>query len=105
MSYNNVEAHGSGKDRGPVVQAIIFAVYLSSLVILAILSVPFPYFMVIAVLGLPATGILTFLRDEKRADRWERLQEKAAETASPVPTEAIHPVSATDSVGRPVIHL
>lgn len=99
--YNNVEDHGSVVSA--VGQAIIFAVYICALTILAILAVPAFYFLVVAVLGLPATGVLQYIKQENRAKRWveiekQKVQQQQEETA-------VRPESATDSAGRPVIHL
>lgn len=97
--YDNVEDSGSGQKKGAVSHAIIFAVYIVSLAILAILSVPFGYFFVIAGVGLPATGLFRLIQEELRARRWAKLQ------ANQPAEESIRPQSATDSAGNPVIHL
>jgi hypothetical protein len=99
--YNNVPKRRSIQLNGAAA-CIIFAVYVCSLTILAILTVPVFYFIVVAVLGLPATGIFQFLQEELRAKRWADIEKQQAQQ---VPAEPIRPESATDSAGRPVIHL
>lgn len=111
--YNNVEDHGSGQKTAAVGQAIIFAVYIVALTILAILAVPVFYFVGVAVLGLPATGILQHIKQENQAKRWVELEkakyqpqsqpQQTQQTADP--SQGIQVYSATDSAGNPVIHL
>lgn len=82
MKYSNVEA-GRSDRKGAAAQAITFAVYLVSLTILAILAVPAGYFIVVAVLGLPATGIVPvvagYLETRRHEKNWEREQKLLAE--------------------------
>lgn len=97
--YGNVEVSGSDLQKGAVAQAIIFAAYLFSLTILAILAVNVWFFTIIALVGLPATGIFDAVEKHVRQKRWEKefAAEKAAE---PIQVERI-----TNDDGLPIIKL
>src|SRR5215217_4567401 len=99
--YGNVEASGSDR-KGAVAQAITYAAYLTSLTILAILAVPAVYFIVVAVAGLPATGIIPviagYLETRRHEKNWEK--EQAA-----MPEEAMRVERITNDDGLPMIKL
>lgn len=97
--YGNVEASGSDLKKGAVSQAITFAAYLLSLTILAILAVPFVYFVVIAVVGLPATGLAPVIAAHLETKRHEKAYAEA-QTEQPIVMERI-----TNDDGLPVIKL
>ncbi len=105
--YDNVEVSGSSqRSNGTVAQAIIFAAYIVSLTILAILAVQPVYFFAVVVVGLPATGVIQFLQSELRARRWVKLEQKQNEIVQPIAQNVpIQAESATDSAGNPVIYL
>lgn len=98
--YDNVEVRGSDLKKGAVAQAIMFAAYLFSLTILAILAVNVWFFLIIAIAGLPASGLFEIIEGHTRQIRWEKeyTEQKAAEV--PIREERI-----TNDDGLPVIHL
>ncbi len=98
--YDNVEASGSDLKKGAVAQAIIFAAYLFSLTILAILAVNVWFFLIIAVAGLPASGIFHIIEGHARQIRWEKEYAAQQESAVPIREERI-----TNDDGLPVINL
>lgn len=98
--YDNVDTRGSDLKKGAVAQAIVFAAYLLSLTVLAILAVNVWFFLIIAVAGLPATGIFHIIEGHTRQIRWEK--EYAAEQADTVPIKAER---ITNDDGLPVINL
>lgn len=98
--YDNVDTRGSDLKKGAVAQAIVFAAYLLSLTVLAILAVNVWFFLIIAVAGLPATGIFHIIEGHNRQIRWEK--EYAAEQADMVPIQAER---ITNDDGLPVINL
>lgn len=100
MSYDNVEARGSDLKRGAAGQAIIFAAYLISLTILAILQVHIAYFVVIAVVGLPATGIIQAAEAHVRQKRWEKEFAEQQKLEEPIRVQR-----ATTPDGLPMIEL
>jgi hypothetical protein len=98
--YDNVEVSGSDLKKGAVAHAIMFAAYLFSLTILAILAVNVWVFLIIAVAGLPATGIFEIIEGHARQIRWEKEYAAQQESAVPIREERI-----TDDNGLPVINL
>jgi hypothetical protein len=101
--YDNVEANGSDQ-KGAVAQAIIFAAYITSLTILAILAVPFYYFLVVAVVGIPATGLVHAIITYKKHLAWVRQWEADQEELKANPA-AIQMQRAVNDDGLPIINL
>jgi small neutral amino acid transporter SnatA (MarC family) len=57
FEYDDVEDNGSNQQVGAVVYSIMFAGYLVTLAVLAILGVNFIYFFAILLAGFPVSGI------------------------------------------------
>lgn len=104
MSYDNVETCGSDR-KGAVAQAIIYAAYLISLTILAILAVPAVYFIVVAVVGLPATGIVPVIAAYFTTRRHEKAYEREQKVLAEHPEEVMRVERIVNDDGLPVIKL
>jgi hypothetical protein len=108
--YGNVEVSGSNP-KGAVSQAIIFAAYLISLTILAILAVPVYYFVVIAVVGLPATGLIQAIAAYKQHKAYiqrleaERVEQQELAVKLGSGSSAIQMQRVVNDDGLPVINL
>ena len=104
MRNGNVEARGSDR-KGAVAQAITYAAYLISLTILAILAVNMWFFLIVAVVGLPATGIVPVLAAYFETRRHEKEYAKEQKFFAEQPEEPIRVERITNSDGLPIIKL
>ena len=101
---DNVEVSGSNL-KGAVPQAIIFAAYITSLTILAILAVPFYYFFVIAVVGILATGLIQAIIAYKKHLAWVQQWKAEQEQLKVQGPTAIQMQRAVNNDGLPIINL
>lgn len=86
---------------GAIVYAVMFAVYISAMVTLSIVGVPYIYFFAILIAGIPVSGVTLSLL---QGASWLKTQNN--KHAESVNTDAVDDNSEyTDAAGRPVIRL